>query len=125
VYENEWELFQAEYQIVDAVFRIAHKTHQLVDPKKHGERIRCLCDFFGIPSDDAKVGHIVKLRNELLHEALWDERMPGEARSPDSLYASIWLHKLTRRLLLAVLGITGTYVQSGWWGMGQTLFAVS
>ena len=125
VYENEWELYQAEYQIFDAVFAVARDTGQVPNPPTHGDRIRAMCDHYGIPWEKDKAAFLVQLRNNLIHEALWDGRMPGEARSPESLRASWCLHKLSRRAMLSVLGITGPYVQSAWWGTGRVPFVVA
>lgn len=123
-YENEWELFQAEYQVIDAIFALARDSGQLIKKVPHRTRLRHLCEHYSIPLDEKVIHTIVRLRNELLHEALWDGRMPGEARSRDSLMGSVWLHKLARRAMLAVLGLAGPYVQSAWWGMGQVIFRI-
>ena len=65
--------------------------------------------------DQSRVDTIVRLRNDVLHEALWDGRTPGEARSPASVAASMWLDGLSRRVTLALLGLSGQYVRSFWW----------
>lgn len=130
VYEQEWERFQAEYQVADAIFALAQQTNQIPPPKgkryRHDERIPLLCKHYGLACDQAKVDTMVKLRNDLLHEALWDGRMPGESRSHDSFYASHWLHKLSRRAMLAVLGLSGgEYIYSPWWSLSQAYFDVT
>ena len=121
VYENEWERFQAEYQIMDALFSLAKETKQIVvKPNlKHGERPSVLCEKYGIPADKDKFDKIGKLRNDVIHEVLWDGRMPGEARSEISYRSPQWLHKLTKRIMLAVLGIDNDYISSPWWFMGK------
>jgi hypothetical protein len=115
VYENEWEKFQAEYQIIDAIFSVAKATGQVNDPGQHKKRLSALCEKFDVPIDEEKFRFIVGLRNDLLHEALWDGRMPGEGRSSLSYMSSYWLHSLSKRLILALLGMRGQYVNSPWW----------
>lgn len=121
VYENEWERFQAEYQILDAIFSLAKETKQIIVPRyiKHDKRPSVLCERYGIPAADDKFEKIRILRNDLLHEVLWDGGMPGEARSEISYRTSHWLHKLTKRIMLAVLGIDNDYIHSPWWFMGK------
>jgi hypothetical protein len=124
VHELEWERFQAEYQVFDAVFALARDTHAIsrTGVVSHGARLEHLCSEFGIPFDAPKARSMVTLRNDLLHEALWDGRMPGEARSMESAYASYWLHSLSRRALFACLGLRGGYAETAWWGMGTFAF---
>jgi hypothetical protein len=128
VYQQEWERFQAEYQVVDAVYSVARAVGQLPPPPKrrrdhaHKERMATLCTALGLANDSDKLEAIVALRNELLHEALWDGRMPGEARGEVSFRAPYWLHKFSRRALLATLGLRGTYIGSPWWMLGSFQF---
>jgi hypothetical protein len=126
VYRHEWERFQAEYQILDALYSLAKESGLFAGlgkrPHGHPERLRVLCATFGLAQDSARARYFVDLRNALIHDALWDGRMPGEARSHDSVYASISLHKLTRRAAFAILGLQGEYLQSPWWHLGSASF---
>lgn len=125
-HEMEWERFQAAYQVVDGVYALARDTAQL--PRRtapHADRLSLFCQHFGIAADEEKIQTVVKLRNELLHEVLWDGGMPGTARSNDSFYAAIWLENLGRRMILAALGLTGTYIRSPWWGLSAAFFDVA
>lgn len=126
VYEMTWERLQAEYQVFDAVFALARDTGQIAGIGKipHGDRIATLCGHFEIPMDAEKIALIVRLRNDLLHEALWDGRMPGEARSQLSFYTPLWIHRLTKRAFLAVLGFEGKYIRAPWWTLGSFYFDV-
>jgi hypothetical protein len=128
VYEHEWERFQAEYQVVDAVYSVARAVGHLPPPPKgrkdypHKQRMPVLCTAFGLEHDSHRIDAIVSLRNQLLHEALWDGRMPGEARGEISFRSSYWLHKFSRRALLAIFGLRGTYIKSPWWALGHFQF---
>ena len=121
--ELEWERFQAEYQVFDALYAIGRDLG-MVPRVPHAERIPAMCDQFGIPWDQSRVDTIVRLRNDLLHEALWDGRMPGEARGNEAFYSSFWLDHLTRRLALRLLGVRGTYPQSAWWRLVVGMFVI-
>jgi len=123
-YELEWERFQAEYQVFDAVFALARDTGTIagVGAVRHRERIKEICKQLTIPFHPTNTDIIIRLRNELIHEALWDGRMPGEARSMESAYASYWLHSLSRRALFRCLKATGDYARSAWWGLGRYRF---
>ncbi len=123
VYELEWERFQAEYQVFDALYALGRDLGY-VAKVPHEERIPAVCRTYGIPIDQGRVDTIVRLRNDLLHEALWDKRMPGEARSQEAFYSSIWLDQLSRRVALAVVGVDGQYVRSAWWGLVVGRFVI-
>jgi hypothetical protein len=115
-YEMEWERFTSEYQLIDAVCWLSGDRDKAM---------RRLCQRFKIPVDTQKIKSLVRLRNDLLHQALWDNRMPGEARSEFSFYASYWLHKLTRRAMLGVLGLQGQYIRTPWWSLSNFHFDVA
>jgi hypothetical protein len=118
-YEMEWERFNAEYLVCDGIFALAGKMHLLNGSGRttHGDRIPVLCDALGIACDEGLVKRMVALRNDLLHEGIWDGGMPGEARSQDSWRASTMLKALSKRALLRLCGVTGRYVTSEWWGL--------
>jgi len=126
MYEFEWERFSNNYQIFDAVYALARDTGVLSRSRltRHEDRIGRICDQFEIPMDSERVKRLVKLRNDLLHEAIWDERMPGESRSEFSFQASHWLHRLTKRAMLAVLGLRGPYIKTHWWTFGKFRFDI-
>ncbi|MCK4622541.1 MAG: hypothetical protein KAT62_10060 [Desulfuromonadales bacterium] len=110
LYENDWERFQVEYQTIDAVCYLAKVANY-----SHNQRLKKLCEKHSIPVDEEKFKSIIGLRNELLHEAIWDGRMPGEVRSQISMDASSWLHKISKRAILATFGVRGRYIESNWW----------
>ena len=123
VYELEWERFQAEYQVFDALYAVARDVGH-VSEEKHRDRIPAVCKAFGIPHDPSRVDTIVRLRNDLLHEALWDGRMPGAAARPAAFYASIWLDRLSRRLTFALLGMRGQYLRGHWWSLSHSELSI-
>jgi hypothetical protein len=118
-YEWDWERFQAEYQVLDASFSLAKRR---LGTKRipHKERIRMLCAEFGLRMDEERVGKMVEIRNELIHEALWGGASPLEAQGEP--LAPLWLHNFNSRLLLAILGIRAQYIGSAWWSLGRHAF---
>jgi hypothetical protein len=118
-YEWPWERFQAEYQILDALFALA-KPSLKQKTVTHSNRIQVLCDEYGLAFEPECVRRIVGARNELIHEALWGGANPlsSEGEPPFPLI----LHRLTSRLLLAMVGVRGTYIGSAWWGLGHAYF---
>lgn len=129
VHERESDRFQAEYQVADAAWFLAWSSGKIPGGPNgrkppHAERLDQLCRVYGLASDPTQVKELVDLRNPLLHEALWDGGMPGTPRSDTSFHASYWLHRLSQRALLAVLGLRGEYLRSPWWQMGGWPFDV-
>jgi hypothetical protein len=119
----DWERLQAEYQVLDAFYAVARSRFNL--PKSsHRERIKILCDQFGLYWAPDLVKSIVELRNDLIHEALWSGQMPGTAPDEDSFYMPIWLHKFNQRLGLAILGFANDYVRSRWNSLSTRAFSV-
>jgi len=124
-YEMEWERFQAEYQVFDALYSIARALKIVQQKTAHENRIPVLCDAFSIPHDSAYIAPIVRLRNDLLHEAIWASRMPGEARGHEAFHSAFWLNRLCQRIILRLLAIDGPYPQSAWWPIIGSVFRIT
>lgn len=132
IYEFMWERFAAEYMVFDAVFKVAVNAG-LIDKKNilHRERLQTMAQRFNLsepPTDrwgkDWNV-FFSELRNDLLHEVRWDgNNMMGTPGNTNAEMAPRFLHKLTRRLLLAILGIKGPYLQTAWWCHGTDKFDI-
>lgn len=131
VHERESDRFEAEYLIADSVYALARDTGKLSisrlrrDPTPHAKRLNLLCKELGLARDARHVRSLVALRNPLLHQALWDKGTPGTPRGDTSFYAAYWLHRLSRRALLSVLGLKGSFLRSPWWMMGVPFFDVT
>lgn len=114
MYEWPWERFVVQYQVFDALFRVAHRHTQVPD-NGHGKRLRSLAEHYGLYFDDERARVIVNLRNDLFHETLWaEESMPTAGGGSDGFYSQIWLRHINQRLAFAVLGFTGPYISSSW-----------
>lgn len=119
-YHWDWERFQSTYTVLDAVYRLGDTSHG-VNAIGHAGRINALCLSFNLTQDSAYVSRIVDLRNNLIHEGLWDGGMPGEARSDDAFMAAFNLRRLCSRLFFALFAIEADYIHSPWWSRGHFL----
>jgi hypothetical protein len=120
-YEWPWERLFFEYAVTDGLWSIANDLRWLLvkyrQPGKrlsHGERIDVLCKEFGLFENRDLVKEIVKLRNELVHMALWDNSMPGAGGSTGSFLAPDHLRRLNQRLIPALLAYRNTYTTTNW-----------
>ncbi len=123
VYVWDWERFQAECQVLDAFFKIANRQYG-VPGGGHAIRIKKLCEYFDLYIDPTLVDEIVKLRNVLVHEALWGGQMPCSAPQ-GTFHMPIWLHKFNQRLGLAILGIENEYIRTSWKSLSQCYFDIT
>lgn len=121
MYEWDWERFQAEYQVLDAFYALAHRQFGVQAPR-HATRIKALCDHFDLHRNESMIEEIVRLRNALVHEALWSDQMPTSAPA-GTFHLPFWLHRFNQRLGLALLGIENDYVRTKWQSGGQFVFA--
>jgi hypothetical protein len=119
-YEWDWERFQAEYQVLDALCAVAKRTWGLRHTA-HRDRFAAIADCFGIFRNAGLAKEIVSLRDDLIHSALWGGQTPGTA--PEGVFVMpLILHRFNQRLGLAMLGLTSEYVRSNWQSMGQRPF---
>ena len=113
-YEWDWERFTIEYMVLDGCWRLAELRHGVHAPR-HGDRINILCQKFGIPSDSSLIENIVRLRNGLFHEALWDGSQPCTGVGGSTFLQAYNLRRLNQRLIPALLEYKTPYVQTRWW----------
>ncbi|WP_321365948.1 hypothetical protein [uncultured Desulfuromusa sp.] len=119
-YKSDWERFQTEYQIIDAICFLANVSNH-----SHSQRIKKLCEKYSIIVDNEKFEAVKTLRNDLFHEALWEKGMLGDIGSHTSINSPNWLHKISKRAIFAVLGINGKYVESDWQSRWPEAFDIS
>ena len=112
MYEWDWEQFQGEYQVLDAFYAVARA--ELGAPKaRHHERLASLCLKFSVQSDAGVFDAIASYRNDLTHEILWGQGMPGEGFG-EGFRKTMLLRNINRRIGLGLLGIESGYVRSPW-----------
>ena len=123
VYYWDWERFQAEYQVFDALFRLSEHVYG-VRARTHNARLQAVADHFGIPVHVELFQRISSARNELIHEGLWAKGVPTGAADREAFMLPYRLRRFTGRLTLAVLRVPTTFIQTSWWGIGQHAFRV-
>jgi len=120
-YEWDWEQFMIEYTVLDGCWKLSKSLYNLKQCK-HKDRIRVLCEEFGIPTRGKLIQDIVQLRNDLFHETLWDKSQPCTATDGPGFASSFHLRRFNQRLIPAVLGYRTPYIKTKWWHMGTFCF---
>src|SRR5687768_7922717 len=85
-YEWPWEQFTVEYMVFDALCELNGIA------RRHSERPAKVCAHFSLyfeTSTEPVAEAIVKLRNRLFHEALWEQDTPGFAITQNG-WDSMW-----------------------------------
>ena len=111
-YNHIFERFDAQYRVLDGVFSISKELFKITENQKnivHAKRIQYLCEYFCIPipdwgiCDENKESILSRLRNALIHEALFDGEPIGY-KIPQENY-SLEFPRLNEKLLLSIIGI--------------------
>jgi hypothetical protein len=123
-YDWDWEHFLIEYMVLDACHKTAEDLKMVPNRGKHGDRIERLCKTYNLMQDANLIKDIVRLRNDLFHETLWDHGQPGTASSPNSFFSPLHLRRLNQRLVLGLLGYENDYMRSCWWSIGTFSFGI-
>jgi len=113
----DWEQFMMEYTVLDGCWNLATSQHGLPANTPHKERINTMCKRFGLRyQDDGRthIDEIVRLRNDLFHEATWDSSQPGMAVG-EGFIETHHLRRLNQRLFPALLGYDTGYIRTPWW----------
>ena len=123
-YEWDWERFTVNYMVFDSCYKMA-ETLGLVStaPRpRHPARFTTLFQRFNMPMNDPVTKGLVRLRNHLFHEALWDRRQPGAGWLAGPVQAD-HLSRINDRVLFALAGYRGQYQSTPWWVIGQASLA--
>jgi len=116
-YEHAFEVFQAQYLVLDACWRI-HQELNVVGHTSHARRLEVMAADYGMTLPDwartnsAGKSELSRLRNGLFHEALWADEPIGFSHPTDVPSIHTELHRMNSRLLLAILGEREGYVAS-------------
>lgn len=115
----QFERFILSYAAIDACFALARLVKRTTRRTKHADRVKWMCDEFGMPTpawaDPASGAEIASLRNETLHEALFVGEPLGFAlhKPGASQNLTLEMYALVCRLVVALLGAkTSDYVRS-------------
>jgi hypothetical protein len=109
-YSLTFDRFSSQYRVSDLVYRIALKTGLLKEECKHFDRIRASCEALDIKTPDWALANaegippVTKIRNELIHEALFAGEPIG-MKYPKA-HISFEITRLNELLVLRTLGVT-------------------
>src|SRR5262249_34951924 len=78
-YEWDWEHFNIQYMVFDALYITAAELNLITKVKSHKARLSHTCKSLGLLEEPDRFKEFVRLRNDLFHEALWDNGQPGTA----------------------------------------------
>lgn len=107
VYTWDWERHHWQYVALDACWRLL-QYRNLVPSRNvpgHAQRIATVCTSLGIPRLVTAERRIVEQRNELVHQGLWCQGMPGYEGTDDAHFDYFRLRRLVDRVLLHVFDI--------------------
>jgi hypothetical protein len=114
-YEHPYEVFNAQYTVLDACWNIhMNLVGKAVSP--HARRAEVLAAAYGLhlpewASVSGKESYLSHLRNDLVHEALWEGEPIGLAHPKEHPSIHINLYHFNSRLLLALLGERNDYTR--------------
>jgi hypothetical protein len=121
-YEWDWERFAVNYMIFDGCYKMAVTLKLMSAAPSHAARFNTLFQWLHMPTNDPATKELVRFRNDLFHEALWDRRQPGAGSRAGYVQAD-HLSRINDRLLFALAGYRGQYLSTPWWVIGQASLA--
>lgn len=121
-YRWDFDQFQTAYMVIDAIYRTLCEERSIKAASRHRDRLECVATELGVHCDSERFARIVDIRNPLIHEVKWNNGLPGTVTGDEGLQASLWLPRLNKRLLVALLGYTNKFVTTSWWTMGNYYF---
>ena len=121
MYEWDWERFAINYMVFDACYRHAESIASVRSPS-HADRFQTLFSKYDLYFNADKAQEIVDLRNNLFHEALWDNGQPCNAGGQTSFDLTEFLWAINQRLIPALLGHSTEYIKARWDYLGTFAF---
>lgn len=121
-YEWEWERFTIDYMVIDGLWKLHKDLRKIKGGVPHKQRIAQMCKYYEIPEREEDISKIVRLRNDLFHESLWDSEQPGSGGSNDAYYQAMFMRNIIKRLVPAVIGYKTPFVKTEWWHLGTFSF---
>jgi hypothetical protein len=73
-----------------------------------------MCTRFGLAFDATVAQDIAALRNDLVHEGIWEGDAPGFRVTQHGWECARRLRMLNQRIVAAAVGWTGEYVRASW-----------
>ena len=112
-YEFTWERFLWQHTAFEGCFHLAEKVHGM---KAGGRRNRfeVFADHFGLQSDPDQFRIFSRIRNELVHEVMWGNQVPGFGGEGQPWNQTIYLSHFTTLALLAVMDVKTPSLHVNW-----------
>ena len=95
-YEWEWERFTVDYMVIDGLWKLHKDLRKIASAVPHKQRITHMCKYYEIPEQEECISEIVRLRNDLFHESLWDSGQPCNGGSNDAFYQAMFLRNIIK-----------------------------
>ena len=114
-YEFEWERFAWQYSVFDATWFAAFGKQG----GPHAERFKVFSDSRGMKQDEREFRRWVDLRNDLMHQVLWGESIPGHRPVSNVEVAYLHLRCFSTIALLGAVGYKGVGLQADWESLAQ------
>jgi len=111
-----WEQFMFRYTAFDAIYRCLIDIDAVPPAKAHGQRFKALADsglLHWSPEEEKIVEAFVRVRNELVHEAMLEGGAPG-SDAGEVLQLAFHLKRLNERLVLRLSNVRCGFVDSPW-----------
>ena len=100
--------------VLDGCYRISAALNHVGQRVRHEERIQFLCSRYQLNKEVKNIKAIVKLRNDLFHETLWDGSQPCGGGSSSAWYQVSNLRRFNHRLIAAMVGYDAPYIRTTW-----------
>jgi hypothetical protein len=113
-YEFGWEEFAWQYSVFDACWFLALKGGLVVDPGGHAKRIEAFASAMGMVVDTVRFAQWAKFRNDLIHQAMWGDAIPGHQPIEEVYTASHYLRNFVTLGLLGSLGFNSPSLTIDW-----------
>lgn len=117
-YQWDWERFMMEYLVFDGCYKFRYGR----DGHPHAGRMEKILQEYRMKIYKREICALVKLRNTLFHETLWDGHQPGHGGSNEAFMSFFTLKKINQRLLATLVDYPTKYVETNWRPIGRCLF---
>lgn len=118
-YEWDWERFMVEYMVLDGCWNF-YSDGKINCP--HSDRLKKILSDLKMKIYEDKIERIVRLRNDLFHETLWDEGQPCSAAGNEAFAISYDIMRINQRLFVALLEYSTNYIYTDWRCLGRWSF---
>ncbi len=118
----DWESFTINYMVFDSLYYLSSKFLDRKNANDHGKTFENICKQFEIYYSKEYIDLIIRLRNEIFHQSIWNKGMPGTNINDDGFYANIALRRFNEKLIAAFFGYKNDFIKSDWTGIDHHYF---